>query len=87
MLSFLLIGLALVLTCIVGLLFTYIFYLDRAFRERKKYLQELERRSKRLARQLEAANQLNAQQRKLIDTLYSKKEIGGDVWAEVIDER
>ena len=87
MLSFLLIGLALVLTCIVGLLFTYIFYLDRAFRERKKYLQELERRSKRLARQLEAANQLNAQQRNLIDTLYSKKEIGGDVWAEVIDER
>ena len=87
MLSFFLIGLSLVLTGIVGLLFFYLFYLDRVFRERKKYLHKLEKRSEWLAEQLDASNELIAKQRKLIDTQHPKTEILDDAWAEVIDER
>ena len=87
MFEFALIGLSLVLLGIVGLQFSYLFYLDRVFRERKKYLQELEQRSGQLANQLEEASKLIAEQREFIETAYPEMRKKEEVWAEVIDER
>lgn len=86
MLMFSLIGLLLVLIGIVGLQFTYLFYIDRIYRERRKYLQTLEYKYGKLAEQLEAAKKQLTEQNELIDAAYPelrKKE----AWADVIDER
>lgn len=87
MLSFVLIGLSLVLLGIVGLQFTYLFYLDRVYRERKKYLLFLELKSRQLAERLEAANRHVAEQNALLEAAYPEMKIRDEVWAEVIDER
>ena len=87
MFQFALIGLSLVLIGIVGLQFTYLFYLDRVFRERKKYLQELEHKADQLAEQLVEANKLIAEQSELIETAYPEMKMKDEVWAEVIEER
>ena len=85
MLPFVLIGLSLVLLGIVGLQFMYLFYLDRVYRERKKYLRFLEHKSEQLAEQLEAANRHIAEQNELLEAANLRK--NDEVWAEVIDER
>ncbi len=85
MLAFILIGLSLVLIGIVGLQFTYLFYLDRMYRERKKYLQSLEHKSEHLAEQLEAAKKQIAEQKELLEAANLRKR--NEVWADVIDER
>ena len=87
MLLFFLIGLSLVLTGVSGLQFMYLFYLDRVHRERKKYLQQLEQRSDRLAEQLEAANEHITEQNALLEEAYPEMKMKDEVWAEVIDER
>ncbi len=84
MLSFVLVGLSLVLLGIVGLQFMYLFYLDRVYRERKKYLHGLEHRSDHLAEQLAAANKQIAEQNEMLEAAYPKSI--EEVWAEVIDE-
>lgn len=84
MLPFVLIGVSLVLLGIVGLQFMYLFYLDRVFRERKKYLHQLQHRSDQLAEQLAAANKQIAEQNELLEAAFPRSI--DEVWAEVIDE-
>jgi hypothetical protein len=82
-----LIGLSLVLVGIVGLQFTYVFFVERLYRERKKYLQALERKCNQLADRLEFAEQRLAEQNELLETIYP--EIGKEdvTWADVIEGR
>ncbi|MFN0279008.1 MAG: hypothetical protein ACKVRN_10445 [Pyrinomonadaceae bacterium] len=87
MLLYFLIGLSLVLTGIAGLQFAYLFYLDRVHRERKKYLQTLERKSQQLAAQLNAAEKLIAEQARLIELVGPETTVKDEMWADVIDER
>lgn len=79
MLMYALIGLLLVLVGITGLQFTYLFYVNRLYGERKKYLQHLEHKCADLARRLESAERRVAEQNKLI------KE--DEAWADVIEDR
>lgn len=82
MLMYALICLTLVLVGVAGLQFTYLFYLDRVYRERQKYLQNLELRHAELKTQFaDARRQLQAQD-KLISV-----DSTGEEWAEVIEER
>ena len=80
MLMFLLIGLSLILTGIVGLQFTYLFYVDRIYRERRKYLHALEKKCARLTERLEAAE-------KQIAELHPELGKEDEAWADVIEDR
>jgi hypothetical protein len=77
-----LIGLSLVLVGIAGLQFAYLFYIDRVYRERQKYLHDLELRHRDLNAQLIAARERIAEQDELLGTANLNEE-----WAEVIEER
>lgn len=83
MLYYFLIGLSFVLLGIVGLQFTYMFYLDRMHIERKKYLQDLEHRHADLERKLSQAETRIAE----IEATYPELKREDESWAEVIDER
>jgi len=87
MLMYLLIGLSLVLVGIVGLQFSYLFWADRMFRERKAYLRQLEQKHARLTAQLEAAERRIADQNDLLETIYPELGLEDEVWAEVIEDR
>ncbi len=87
MLMYALIGLSLVLVGIVGLQFTYLFYVDRVYRERRKYMQDLEKRYRRLSERLDAAERRVAEQDHLLDTIYPEFGRSDESWAEVIEER
>ncbi len=87
MLMYALIGLSLVLVGIVGLQFTYLFYVDRVYRERQRYLQDLEKRHRRLTERLEAAERRIAEQNDLLETIYPELGRDDEAWAEVIEER
>lgn len=87
MLMYALIGLSLVLVGIVGLQFTYLFYVDRVYRERRRYLQDLEKRHRRLTERLEAAERRIAEQNDLLETIYPELGRDDEAWAEVIEER
>ncbi|MFZ1699896.1 MAG: hypothetical protein WBO10_10990 [Pyrinomonadaceae bacterium] len=87
MLMYFLIGLLFVLIGIVGLQFTYLFFVDRIFRERKHYLQSLEKRYARLTRRLAAAELQIAKQNELIDTICPDRGRSDETWADVIEER
>lgn len=82
-----LIGLSLVLVDIVGLQFSYLFYVDRLYRERKKYLQSLEQKYTRLTERLAEAERRVAEQDELLETLRPELAGSEDAWAEVIEER
>ena len=79
MLMYALIGLSLVLLGITGLQFSYLFYVDTLYRERKHYIQTLEQRLAELGRRLEEAEQLLAEQRELVGE--------EEAWADVIEDR
>lgn len=85
MLMYALIGLSLVLTGIVGLQFTYLFYVDRIYKERRQYLKDLERRYARLARRLDDAERRVAEQDRLLSTLHPDLETHDEAWADVIE--
>ncbi len=87
MLMYALIGLSLVLVGIVGLQFTYLFYIDRIYKERRKYLQTLERKHARLVGQLETAERRITEQDELLNSLHPELAAADDGWAEVIEER
>jgi 16S rRNA C1402 (ribose-2'-O) methylase RsmI len=82
-----LICLSLVLVGIVGLQFTYLFYIDRIYKERRKYLQTLENKHAKLVSQLETAERRIAQQDDLLNSLHPELAGADDGWAEVIEER
>ncbi len=87
MLSFALILLSLVLVGIVGLQFTYMFYLDRVHLERKKHIHDLERRCASLNASLEQAESRLAEQDALLETAYPGLKKEDEVWADVIEDR
>lgn len=84
MLMYALIGLSLVLVGIVGLQFTYLFWIDRVYRERRKYLKDLENRYADLNSRLRSAELRMAEQAELLETLGYKET---ETWADVIEER
>lgn len=87
MLMYLLIGLSLVLVGIVGLQFSYLFYVDRIYRERKAYLRSLEQRYAKLAARLETAERRVAEQNDLLEMIYPEQGKDDEAWADVIEDR
>ena len=87
MLMYALIGLSLVLTGIVGLQFAYLFYVDRIYYERKKYLRFLEQKCSSLTERIEAAERRVAEQNDLLETIYPELGKEDEAWADVIDDR
>ena len=82
-----LIGLSFVLIGIVGLQFSYMFYLDRLHIERKKHLNELERKCDQLSERLEQAELRLAEQDRLLETAYPDLRKDDEVWADVLEDR
>jgi len=80
-----LICLSLALLGIAGLQFTYLFYLDRVDRERKKLICKLESECRRLSARAREAEAKIAEQEELLAKIYP--EAGEEVWADIIDER
>ncbi|MEO7659403.1 MAG: hypothetical protein ABIV48_07290 [Pyrinomonadaceae bacterium] len=87
MLMYFLIGLSFVLIGIVGLQFTYLFFVDRMFKERKRYLHDLERRNARLTQKLAAAERRVDEQNELLETFFADNESEDGSWADVIEDR
>ena len=87
MLSIALILLSLVLVGIVGLQFTYMFYLDRIHLERKKHIHDLERKCISLNARVEHAEHRLAEQDSLLETAYPGLKKDDEVWADMIDDR
>jgi phosphopantetheine adenylyltransferase len=85
MLLYLLIGLSLVLMGVAGLQFTYMFYLDRLHKERKKHINSLERKCRRLTDRLEQAEHRISRQNAVLEAVGLTVE--DDIWADVIDDR
>lgn len=84
MLMYALIGLSLVLVGIVGLQFTYLFWIDRIYRERRTYLKDLENRYADLGSRLRSAELRIEEQAELLTTLGYRET---ETWADVIEER
>ena len=82
---YVLIGLSLALLGIAGLQFTYLFYLDKVDKERRKLIHKLESDCRRLSGRLSDAEAKIAEQEELLCRFRS--ESGEEVWADIIDER
>ena len=80
-----LIGLSLVLLGVAGLQFTYMFYIDRVYRERRKYLQALEQKCAGLTEKLNNAELRIAEQDRMLATLGTQPK-DDEVWADVIGD-
>ena len=87
MLTYALIGLSLVLLGVAGLQFTYMFYVERLYRERIRHTKLLERRNGRLRRQLDEAEDVIAEQQALLDKFGIETTGEDESWADLIDER
>jgi hypothetical protein len=85
MLMYALILLSLALLGIAGLQFTYLFYLDKVDKERKKLIHRLEAECRRLSARLNEAEAKIAEQEELLSKIYP--ETGEEAWADIIDER
>jgi hypothetical protein len=85
MLTYALICLSLALSGAVGLQLAYMVYLDRLDRDRKKRLNYLERRCRRLSQRLESAEARIAEQDAMIDLLQIPEDIE-EPWADVLDD-
>ena len=86
MLMYFLIGLSLVLLGIVGLQFTYMFWVERMYKERRSYLRDLERKYARINQRLIAAERRLSHENELIDTTYSDFGKEDEIWEDVIEE-
>lgn len=87
MLVFVLIGLSLVLLGVVGLQFTYMFYVERMYTERRKHMRTLERKAEELTGKLETAQQRLLEQDELLKTAYPELRNTEEAWADVIEDR
>lgn len=85
MLDYVLICLSLALLGIAGLQFTYLFYLDKVDKDRKKLIHRLESECRRLSGRLSEAEAKLAEQEELL--LKIRPESGEELWADIIDER
>lgn len=86
MLYYVLIVLCLSLLGVAGFQLTYMFYLDRLDRERKKRITELEQRCKRLYAKLDAAERRIEEQEEVIENLEVLHGLHEEAWADVIEE-
>lgn len=84
MLSYFLIGLSLVLLGIVGFQFSYMFYLDRVYLERRRHIHTLEKERASLTKHLQTAETRVAELEQLLGIPAEKQ---SEVWADVLDER
>lgn len=85
MLMYALICLSLALVGVAGLQFTYLFYLDRVDRERKKLIHDLEVECRRLSTRLADAEARAAEQDQILSKMFV--ESTEDNWADIIEER
>jgi len=85
MLMYVLIGLCLVLLGVSGLQFSYLAYVDRLNRERRKYLKTLEKKYSELSRRLTEAERRVSEQNALLEQL--SPGITEESWADLIEER
>jgi hypothetical protein len=85
MLLYALICLSLALVGIAGLQFTYLFYVDRVDKERKKLIHKLEAECRRLSGKLAQAETRVAEQDLILNKLLM--ESGDEAWADIIEER
>ena len=85
LLMYALICLSLALLGIAGLQFTYLFYLDRVDKERKKLIHQLEVECRRLSARLADAEARVAEQDLLLNKLLV--ETNDELWADIIEER
>ena len=81
-----LIGLSLVLLGIVGLQFTYMFWVERMYKERRAYLRQLEGKYARQSERLANTERRLAEQNDLFQTAYPEFGKEDEVWADVIEE-
>ncbi|HMJ09375.1 MAG TPA: hypothetical protein VK468_10245 [Pyrinomonadaceae bacterium] len=86
MLLYILICLSLSLAGVAGLQFTYLFYLDRLDKERRKRIYELEAQCKSLTRRLHEAESRITEQNDILNSFYVDEE-GEEAWADVIEDR
>ncbi len=86
MLYYVLIGLCFSLVGVAGLQLTYLFYLDRVDRERKKRLAELEHRCSDLFSKLSAAHSVIDEQNERIENLEVLNNRKEEIWADVLEE-
>jgi hypothetical protein len=86
MLLYVLIGLSLSLAGVAGLQLTYMFYLDRLDRQRKKHVHELEAECRRLAKLLADAEYELKLKNELLAHANPESE-DEEAWADVIEER
>jgi hypothetical protein len=84
-LMYALICLSLALVGIAGLQFTYLFYLDRVDKERKRLIHQLEVECRRLSSRLADAESRVAEQDRILNKLLI--EAGDESWADIIEER
>jgi hypothetical protein len=85
MLMYALIGISLVLVGVAGLQFMYMFYIDRVYRERRKYMQALEQKCAGLSAKLSDAELRIAEQDRVLASL--KMPVKDDeIWADVIGD-
>jgi len=87
MLLYVLIGLSLVLLGIAGLQFTYLFYVDGLYRERRHYIQTLEQKCQQLNSRLEAAERRITRQNEMLAALSQEPATEDEIWADVIEDR
>jgi len=85
MLLYVLICLSLALVGIAGLQFTYLFYLDRVDKERRKLIHQLEVECRRLTSRVAEAESRVAEQDLILNKLLI--ESGDEAWADIIEER
>lgn len=74
--TYVLLILAVVLACVAGTQFFYLMFLETRSRHERRRIAELERENAELSRELERAEELLKEQRRL----------DGDTWPELIDE-
>lgn len=85
MLVYVLMCLCLALAGVAGLQLTYMFYLDRLDRDRKKRLHDVELRCRKLTERLSSAEERIAEQELLIAAVHLVDE-PDEPWADVLDD-
>ncbi|MBX3293935.1 MAG: hypothetical protein KF881_13685 [Acidobacteria bacterium] len=85
MMMYALICISLILLGVAGLQFTYMFYVERLYSERRKYLQDLEYRYARLTARLEYAERRITEQQDMI-TMLTGEEFVEEDWEDIIEE-
>jgi len=85
MLTYVLIGSLLVLLGVAGLQFTYMYYIERLYKERIRHTKQLERRNGRLRRRLDDAEDLIAAQQVILEQHGIGSSSSDEHWADIID--